>query len=104
MAIEENAIDAMKSTMSKESIHRAQMLANQDILQIHLAELRERMNLKQSEIPAFSQSAISRLENRKDMKISTLVEYLQGIGMGMEIRVYPKEGKNRGEMETILKL
>ena len=38
-----------------QSIRRAQMLANQDILQVHLAELRQRMNLKQSKIPAFSQ-------------------------------------------------
>lgn len=38
------------------------------------------------------------------MKLSTLVEYLQGIRMGMEIRVYPKEGKTRGKMEALLKL
>ena len=38
------------------------------------------------------------------MKLSTLIEYVRGIGMGMEIRVYPKAGKNRGHMETLLKL
>ena len=104
MAIKENAGEAMKSTMTEESVNRAQLLANQDILQIHLAELRRRMNLEQSDIPALSQSSISRLERRNDIKLSTLMEYLQGIGMGMEIRVYPKNGKNQGQMETLLKL
>ena len=104
MAIKENAVEAMKSTMTGESVNRAQLLANHDILQIHLAELRRRMNLEQSDMPAFSQSSISRLERRNDIKLSTLIEYLQGIGMGMEIRVYPKNGKNQGQMETLLKL
>ena len=104
MPIVEHAIDAMQSTMTKESVYRAQLLANHDSLHIHLAELRRRMNRKQSEIPAFSQSSISKLEKRNDMKLSTLIEYVRGIGMGMEIRVYPKAGKNRGHMETLLKL
>ena len=70
MAIKENAVEAMKSTMTEGSINRAQLLANHDILQIHLAELRRRMNLEQSDIPAFSQSPISRLERRNDIKLS----------------------------------
>ena len=72
MAIKENAVEAMKSTMTEESSNRAQLLANQDILPIHLAELRRRMNLEQSDIPVFSQSLISRLERRNDIKLSTL--------------------------------
>ena len=70
MAIKENAVEAMKSTMTEESINRAQLLAKQDILQIHLAELRRSMNLEQSDIPTFSQSPISRLERRNDIKLS----------------------------------
>jgi len=53
---------------------------------------------------AFSQAGVSKLEKRKDMKISTLIEYLEGIGMGMEIRVYPKNGNSQEEAETILKV
>ena len=71
MAIKENAVEAMKSTMTEESVNRAQLLANQDILQIHLAELRRRMNLEQSDIPVFSRSSISQLERRSDIKLST---------------------------------
>ena len=38
------------------------------------------------------------------MKISTLVEYLEGIGMGLELRVYPKDSKGKTEGEILLKV
>ena len=104
MAIVKNALTAMESMMSEEQVRRARLRAHQEILQIRLAELREQMGLKQSDIPAFSQSAISKLERRKDMKLSTLIEYVEGIGMGLEIRVYPKTDQNPEQIKTVLKV
>lgn len=69
-----------------------------------LAELRERRGVKQSDITAFSQPAISKLERRKDMRLSTLIEYLDGIGLGLEIRVYPKNPDGATKAETLLKV
>jgi hypothetical protein len=57
-----------------------------------------------SDIQAFSQTAISKLERRKDMKLSTLIDYVEGIGMGLEIRAYSKDAKKAGKMETLLKM
>ena len=104
MGVIRNAVEAMEGTMSEESVRRARLRADREILQVRLSELRRRMAVRQSEIPAFSQSAISKLERRKDMKLSTLIEYLEGIGMGLEIRVYPKTGAHEGEAETLLKV
>lgn len=53
---------------------------------------------------AFTQTAVSKLEKRRDMKLSTLIEYLQGIGMGLEIRVYPKGSKRAGKKRTLLRV
>ena len=104
MAIVKNAVKAMEAVMSPERVHRARAEAEREILSMRLAELRERRGIKQTDLAAFSQTAISKLERRKDMKLSTLIEYLEGIGMGLEIRVYPKDGKDSHKTETLLKV
>lgn len=104
MAITKNAVAAMESHLTADQIHRARQIAEREVLAIRLAALRERQNVKQNDMKAFSQAGVSKLEKRKDMKISTLIEYLEGIGMGMEIRVYPKGGSGIGEPETLLKV
>jgi hypothetical protein len=38
------------------------------------------------------------------MKISTLVEYLQNIGMGLEIKAYPKKSKHKADEVVLLKM
>lgn len=68
-----------------------------------LAGLRARRRLSQSDLRAFTQTAVSKLERRTDMKLSTLLEYLDCIGLGMEIRVYPKTNGRRGRAETLLR-
>ena len=58
-----------------------------EIFLIRLRELREKRGLSQSDVAGFTQSNVSRLESRDDMKLSTLIEYLQSIGMAVEITV-----------------
>ena len=100
MAIVKNAVSAME----KEHVHRARLTAEREILSIRLAELRERQGIKQSDFKAFTQTAVSKLENRKDMKISTLIEYLEDIGMGLEIRAYPKSKNSNVKAEILLRI
>ena len=90
--------------MTADRIHRAPASAEREILAMKLAELRERQGVKQTDIASFSQTAISKLERRKDMKLSTLIEYLDGIGMGLELRVYRKGSKGPVRTETLLKV
>lgn len=103
MAIVKNAVKAMENMMSADQVRRARLAADREILALQLAKLRERQGVRQSDIKAFSQTAISKLERRKDMKLSTLIEYVQGIGMELEIRVYPKGAKRSSKAQTLLR-
>ena len=99
-----DAIKMMESKMDKESVKRARLLAEQEILTIRLAQLRERLGIKQSEFGYFSQTSISRLEKRKDIRVSTLIEYLHSMGMGLEIRTYPRKKNQKMREEILLKV
>ena len=59
-----DAIKMMESKMSAESVRRARIKAEQDIMTIRLAQLREEMNIKQSEMENFTQSSVSKIEKR----------------------------------------
>jgi hypothetical protein len=96
-------IDELASTLSKKRIKNAQKQAEKEILQIRLSDLREKRGFKQEEIKSFSQSSVSKLESRKDMKISTLIEYLDNLGLGIEIKAYPKDKKEKKEDIVLLK-
>jgi transcriptional regulator with XRE-family HTH domain len=98
-----SAIEAMECMMSPESVQRARIKAEQEILSIKLGQLREKLGLKQNEINNFSQTSVSRLEKRRDIKISTLLEYLNSLGMGLEIKTYPKDKDAKSEEEILLK-
>ena len=86
-----------------ERVQRAKKKAEKKIFRIKLSELRIKMGPKQEDIKAFTQSGISKLESRKDMKISTLVEYLHNIGMRLEIKAYPIKKRTVDEV-VILKM
>ena len=64
---------------------KARKLCEQDLLNIRLKELRSKSGIRQTDVANFSQTAISKLERRKDIKISTLIDYLDSLGMGLEI-------------------
>ena len=104
MAVVKNAIKAMEAMMSKDQVRRARIAAEREIFSLRLSELRESQGVKQSDLKAFSQTAVSKLERRRDMKLSTLIEYVQGSGMGLEIRVYRKGAKRSGKAQTLLRM
>ncbi len=99
-----DAIKMMESQMSPESVKKAHLKVEQEILAIRLASLREEENFLQSEIKNFSQTSISRIEKRKDMKISTLIDYLDSLGMGLEIIAYPKTETLNKKEKILLKV
>jgi hypothetical protein len=98
------AIEAMEAMMTPEAVQRARIKSEQEILAIRLGKLREKRGLKQNEINNFSQTSVSRLEKRRDIKISTLVEYLNSLGMGLEIKTYPKDKNIKIKEEILLKI
>jgi hypothetical protein len=96
-------LDELASTLPEKRIRKAYKEAKKEILQIRLAEIREKQGIRQEDVKSFSQSSVSKLETRKDMKISTLVEYLHNLGLSIEIRAYPLDKKKKGEEIIILK-
>ncbi len=102
MAIVKEAMAAMESVMSKESIVRSNEIYERELLILKLAELREQYKVKQTDIKGFSQPAISRIEGRTDIKLSTLVKYLTQMDLEMEIKVRPKTPKQGVPSEVLL--
>lgn len=99
-----DAIKMMESNMSPEAVRRTHIKAEQDIMTIRLAQLRKEQNVKQSEMTNFTQSSVSKIEKRKDIKISTLIDYLDSLGMGLEIITYPKLAVSKNQEKVLLKL
>lgn len=91
----------LTSRVSKKRLNNIEKKANDEIFKIKLSELRKKNNVRQIDVTSFSQSSLSKLEARSDMKISTLIEYMKSIGMGLEIKAVPK-GKHSKKDETIL--
>ena len=82
--------DEAEKSLSDKAIAKAKKDASSVILQMKLSELRENQGLKQSDMEHYSQPSLSRLENRKDIKISTLINYVHDLGMEVEIKAKPK--------------
>jgi hypothetical protein len=99
-----DAIKMMESKMTPESVARSHLIAEQEILTIRLGQLRERLGKKQNEFDGFSQTSVSRLEKRKDIRISTLIEYLNNLGMGLEIKTFPKTNVKKVKEEILLRV
>jgi len=94
-------ISELEARMNPEVLARAKKMAQKESLNIRLAILREKYGVKQSEIENFTQTAVSKLENRKDIRISTLIDYLDSLGMGLEITAYPR---NSTKKEVLLRV
>ena len=95
--------EAQKS-MSQKSIHRAEREANKIMLTLDLAELRKHTGRSQSEVSGYRQSSISKIEARKDMKISTLVSYCRSLGMGVEINAVQVNAKGKSIKKNLLRI
>ena len=94
----------MENKMSPESLRRAYIKAEQDVMAIRLAQLREERNIRQSEMQNFTQSSVSKIEKRGDIKISTLIDYLDSLGMGLEITAYPKTNVSAVKESVLLRI
>jgi len=94
-------ISELEAKMNPEVLARAKRMAEQESLNIRLGMLREKYGVKQSEISNFTQTAVSKLENRKNIRISTLIDYLDSLGMGLEINAYPR---NSTKKELLLRI
>ncbi len=96
-----DAIKSMEGVMTRESIERSRRKARKEILRIRLAELRKLGKLTQSQVKGFSQVDVSKLENRNDMKVSTLIKYVRGLGADIEIKARLKDQDEEEEITLV---
>jgi molecular chaperone GrpE (heat shock protein) len=94
-------ISELDAKMDPAVLAKAKKMAEEESLNVRLAILREKYGTKQSEIKNFTQTAVSKLEKRKDIRISTLISYLDSLGMGLEITARPR---NSSKKELLLKV
>jgi hypothetical protein len=94
-------INELDAKMNLAVLAKAKKMAQEESLNIRLALLREKYGVKQSDITNFTQTAVSKLEKRKDIRISTLIDYLDSLGMGLEITARPR---NSAKKELLLRI
>jgi len=99
--MEFHPISELDAKTSPEVLARAHKLYEQESLNIKLKALRGKYGVKQEDVTNFSQTAVSKLERRKDLKISTLIDYLESLGFGLEITAMQKG--NKAVREVLLK-
>ena len=91
-------LSELEAELNPEVRTKARKLYEHESLNIKLKALRMKYAVKQDELSNFTQTAVSKLEGRKDIKISTLVDYLESLGMGLEITALPKGKKAKREI------
>ena len=67
-----------------------------------LAQLRNAKGLKQADVKDFDQASISKIESRKDLKLSTLIAYLEALEFDLEIKAKPRVSKAESLDEYLL--
>src|SRR5260370_10188214 len=88
----------LREKMSPASQARAEAKAEQMIRDLPLAELREARELTQTQLAGqlgVTQAAVSKLERRTDMYLSTLHHMIQAMGGELEIRAVFPDGQIR---------
>ena len=75
----------LESKMTPASIRRSNAKARKLLLSLRLADFRRALRVDQSKVRGFSQPAVSKIEGRDDVKLSTLVEYCRGLDAELTI-------------------
>jgi transcriptional regulator with XRE-family HTH domain len=90
----------MLANEKPEVVAKAQKAAAEMLLNIHLAELRERMNLTQGDIAAslgIKQPTVSDMEKPgRDLKLSSLKRYVEAAGGKLRLDVELPDGTHYG--------
>ena len=93
----------LKEIMEQEKpevVKKAQNIASGMLLNIHLAELREKVQLTQSDIAnamGVKQPTIAGMErNGQDIKLSTLKKYIEAAGCKLKLDIEMSDGSHLG--------
>ena len=82
--------ESAKEVMPPDKFKRAVERGEEIVAFLRLAEARKKMGLRQVDVDGYTQDEISKIENRSDIKLSTLIDYMKSIGMGVRILGIPQ--------------
>lgn len=93
-------LDQMLANEKPEIVAAARKAASEMLLNIHLAELRERMNITQTELAGalgVKQPTVSDMEKPgRDIKLSSLKRYVEASGGKLRLDVELPDGSHYG--------
>jgi len=96
----------IRRTLSDEAEARIKQKVQEELAKIPLAEVRKARQMTQvrlAEVLQVNQGAISKLERRSDMYLSTLRSYIEAMGGQLEIRAVFPDGEVMVEQFADLK-
>ncbi len=91
-------IDDFVKTLPKHRRDKVERAASEKIAALRLQQAREHAGISQEELAKrmdMSQPALSRVEHRADVRISTIVRYIEAMGGGVEITALLPAGKGK---------
>ncbi|HZZ45229.1 MAG TPA: hypothetical protein VFE58_19990 [Tepidisphaeraceae bacterium] len=88
-----DVLEMIESRMTPASVARSDAKAKKLLLGVRLAAFRKSVGLDQGSVKGFKQPAVSKIEGRADIKLSTLVEYCRGLGAELKIVAKKKGGE-----------
>lgn len=93
-------LEQLIAGQTPEVVAKAQTLAQEMLLNIHLAELRERVQKTQNEMaqePGLKQPTVAVMEKQgRDIKLSTLKRYVEATGSKLRIDIELPDGSHYG--------
>jgi len=80
-----DVFEMLESKMTPAEIRRSDAKARKILMALRLAEFRRQLKIDQAHVRGFSQPAVSKIEGRNDIKLSTLVEYCKALDANVTI-------------------
>ena len=80
-----DVFEMIESEMAPAEIRQSDAKIRKALIALRLKEFRKQLRIDQEHVPGFSQPAVSKIEGRSDIKLSTLVEYCKALDADVTI-------------------
>lgn len=84
-----------KKVVGKKRYNKAVKKGQERANEIRLKMARELIGKNQTDLKGMTQPEVSKIEARKDLKISTLKKYAEALGMKVKISLISEEGEKK---------
>jgi hypothetical protein len=84
-----------KKIMGEERFSKAVKKGQEKVQDLRLKMARELIGLNQTDLKGLTQPEVSKIEKRKDLKISTLDKYAKSMGMKVKISLVPEDDEDQ---------